>query len=122
MLRRSRNQSETTSRDQDVSEPSELIQALQPVVELPTPLKNVHFVDKSVASSYHGVARITPDVDLVAEISEMNVSPLVAGFQNEFYLSESSIHDAIRSRSCFNLIHLKSVVQGGQKYASEILH
>ena len=48
------------------------------------------------------------DVDLVAELSEEKISDFVSCFGDEFYLSEAAVRDAVRRRSCFNLIHLPS--------------
>lgn len=50
------------------------------------------------------------DVDLVCEFTEEKVAAFVEYFleryADDFYLSESAIRDAVRRKSCFNLIHL----------------
>jgi hypothetical protein len=50
------------------------------------------------------------DVDLVCELTEDKVADFVEYFLarhvDDFYLSESAIRDAVRRKSCFNLIHL----------------
>jgi hypothetical protein len=58
----------------------------------------------SVASSAHGLARATNDADLLADIRSENVKDFVEALENEFYVAEESIIDAIESRSSFNLI------------------
>ena len=86
----------------------DLIDALAPVVEALQRLQVRHYVVGSIASSFHGATRSTMDVDLVAELSEEKISDFVACFGDEFYLSEAAVRDAVKRRSCFNLIHLPS--------------
>lgn len=68
-----------------------------------------YLVGGSLASSIHGVARSTIDVDLLAEISTKHVSALVDGLKDKFYIEEKAVEDAIRYRSSFNVIHFESV-------------
>ncbi|MCA9123366.1 MAG: hypothetical protein H6822_08450 [Planctomycetaceae bacterium] len=91
-----------------MSDSDDLIDALSPVVEALQKLRIPHYVAGSIASSFHGATRSTMDVDLVAELSEEQISDFVSCFGDEFYLSEAAIRDAVRRRSCFNLIHLPS--------------
>jgi hypothetical protein len=59
----------------------------------------------SHASSLHGEARATHDIDLVARLSQQNVQPLVRAFSgSRFYLSESAVVEAIQSKRMFNLL------------------
>jgi hypothetical protein len=67
-----------------------------------------YHVGGSFASSIHGMARQTRDLDLVAELSPADIAPFAARLQGGFYLDEDSIRRAIRDRSHFNLIHLAS--------------
>lgn len=46
------------------------------------------------------------DVDLVADMADSHVSEFLKCFGKDFYLSETAIRGAIRSKSWFNLIHL----------------
>jgi hypothetical protein len=46
------------------------------------------------------------DVDLVCELTEADVPSLLGALGDDYYASESAIRDAIRRKSCFNLIHL----------------
>lgn len=91
-----------------MTESDDLIDALAPVVEAFRKLRIRHFVGGSIASSFHGATRSTMDVDLIAELGEQNISDFVKSFGDEFYLSEAAIRDAVKRRSCFNLIHLPS--------------
>jgi hypothetical protein len=60
----------------------------------------------SFASSIHGVARATQDLDLIAAISPAQIGVFVAAFQEEFYVDGESMRSAIQFRRSFNLIHL----------------
>jgi len=89
-----------------LNELDDLVAALAPVVTAFRQLKIRHYVGGSVASSFHGAARSTMDVDLVCEFTVDQVKSFVASFDENFYVSESAIREAVRRKSCFNLIHL----------------
>ena len=89
-----------------MSETDDLVDALSPVVAAFRALGIRHFVGGSVASSFHGATRTTMDVDIVCELAEENISPFVTLFNRDFYISEPAVRDAVRRKSCFNLIHM----------------
>ena len=62
----------------------------------------------SLASSLHGVIRSTLDVDIVADMRQEHVQPLVAALSKEFYIDDEMMRDALRRRSSFNLIHYET--------------
>ena len=88
-----------------MAESSDLIQALGPVLVELDRLGVRYCVGGSVASSFHGAARSTLDVDLAAEINEANALSLIAALGNEYYVSEVAVRDVVRHRSCFILLH-----------------
>lgn len=65
----------------------------------------------SVASSMRGVARMTNDIDIVADLKAGHVAPLVAEFGQEFYVYGEAVRDAIAAKSSFNLIHLETMIK-----------
>ncbi len=67
-----------------------------------------YLVGGSVASSVHGIPRLTNDVDLVADIKWNKVEALAAALQPDFYADEDIIKSATRHGRSFNLIHFKS--------------
>ena len=89
-----------------MSDYDDLVAALAPVSAALAKLGIRHYVGGSVASSFHGASRSTMDVDLVADMTDAHVSEFVKCFSQDFYLSEAAVRDAIRRKSCFNLIHL----------------
>jgi hypothetical protein len=54
-----------------------ILQALEPVIQAFDFFGIGHQIGGSVASSAYGIARATIDVDLVADINETHVQPLV---------------------------------------------
>jgi hypothetical protein len=59
----------------------------------------------SMASSFYGDARLTSDVDIVANLEQQNVPAFVRAFPTEhFYISEDAIREAIRNQGQFNII------------------
>ena len=65
-------------------------------------------VGGSVASSIHGMARSTHDVDLVADIHLHQVTPLAAQIKAGFYCDPEAMREGIRRGRMFNLIHYES--------------
>ena len=66
------------------------------------------FVAGSVASSIHGLARFTNDVDLLVDLDERAVDVLAELVGKSFYMDASEAKRAIRLGRAFNLIHLAS--------------
>jgi len=67
-----------------------------------------HMVSGSLASSLHGVPRMTQDADLVVEADEAGLLRLARQLELEFYVSEDAVRDAVRLRRMFNAIHLET--------------
>jgi hypothetical protein len=62
----------------------------------------------SFASSFHGVARATQDLDLVVALPLNRVPDLYQAVAPHFYADEEAMRDAIRRGLSFNLIHFDS--------------
>jgi hypothetical protein len=67
-----------------------------------------YMVGGSLASSRYGLPRTTQDVDMVADLREEHVNPLVTALQEEFYIDSNLIEEALQRVSSFNIIHLQS--------------
>jgi hypothetical protein len=61
-----------------------------------------------MAGSISGEPRSTLDIDLVVQMTEADVEPLVAALGKGFHADAVSLRRAIRERSSSNLIHLQS--------------
>ncbi len=68
-----------------------------------------YLIGGSLGSSIHGIPRATLDADLVTDIQDIHVDQLVAKLQDEFMIDKDMIEDAIKRRSCFNIIHLDTM-------------
>lgn len=110
-----------------MSDRADLLAALLPVVEVLDRLRVDYLVGGSVASSVHGMARATMDIDLVADLRAEHVGPLVSSLEGEYYVDADAMHDALRDRTAFNLIHLDSMfkvdifVPKGRPFDREVL-
>jgi hypothetical protein len=89
----------------------ELRAALDPVADAFEELGVSYRVGGSVASSALGVARTTLDIDLVADLRAAHVAQLVERLQADYYVDGDMIHDAIRRRASFNVIHLATMMK-----------
>jgi hypothetical protein len=85
--------------------------AVQRLAEVFDSLGIHYFVGGSVASSVHGIPRLTADVDIVAEIRPEKVPALVAVLGDAFYADADLIDQALRDSSSFNVIHLATMVK-----------
>jgi hypothetical protein len=82
--------------------------ALQPLVEALEHLGIAYQVGGSVASSAHGVARSTNDVDLVVDMQSEHVAPLCKALGKAYYAPPELLLEAIEHNSCANVLHLAS--------------
>lgn len=83
----------------------DILTALDPVVAAFDKLSIPYFIGGSIASSIHGMARATMDIDIVADIREYQVDRLKDELENAYYIDAETIVEAIGRGSCFNLIH-----------------
>lgn len=68
-----------------------------------------YVIGGSMASIIHGMLRTTMDVDIVADLKSEHVQPFIAALQEQFYVDEQTIQQAIQRRRSFNLIHLTTM-------------
>ncbi len=67
-----------------------------------------YLIGGSLASSIHGEARATRDVDIVAAIEIKNIKRLVESLKDKYYIDDEMIRAAVKRKSSFNLIHFES--------------
>jgi hypothetical protein len=70
-----------------------------------------YMIGGSLASSVHGLYRYTNDVDIVADVREAHIAPLVAALEAQFYIDADMIRDAIQYESSFNVIYLEGMIK-----------
>jgi hypothetical protein len=86
-------------------------QALEPVIDAFEALGISYQIGGSVASSAYGIARATLVVDIVADLREQHVHDLAGRLQEQYYIDEERVREAVRHRSSFNAIHLRSMLK-----------
>ncbi|MEW6288080.1 MAG: hypothetical protein AB1509_17855 [Chloroflexota bacterium] len=68
-----------------------------------------YLIGGSLASTLYGMVRTTQDSDIVAEMRAEHLQPFVAALQDEFYVDDEMIAEAIQRRSSFNIIHRETM-------------
>jgi hypothetical protein len=87
----------------------ELYDLLARVIEVFENLHIPYLVTGSLAAMAYGEPRLTNDIDIVAGIDETHIPALLPAFpEEEFYLSEDALRDAVVRRDQFNIIHPSS--------------
>ena len=89
--------------------PSEAVAVTLHVTQTLEVLKIPYAIGGSMASTAHGRIRTTMDVDIVAQVQERHVDPLVLALGADFYADAAMMQQAIAHRSSFNLIHLETM-------------
>lgn len=89
----------------------DILAATVPVIEVLDQLGVPYYLGGSVASSLHGHARATLDVDLVVDLRLVHVSTFVARLREAYYVDEDMVRDAIVRRAMFNLIHTDTMLK-----------
>ncbi len=84
---------------------------ITPLVEALEELGVPYHIGGSVASSLYGLPRLTIDVDIVADLRQGHVRPLIDQLQTDYYIDEDMIRDAIKRRGSFNVIHLDTMLK-----------
>jgi hypothetical protein len=64
-----------------------------------------YVIGGSLASTLYGMVRTTQDSDVIAEMRSEHIQPFMAALQNEFFIDEEMIADAVQRNSSFNIIH-----------------
>ena len=88
---------------------SDLIEAIEPVIDAFNKLGIQYYIGGSVASSAYGFARATMDVDMVSNLNHVNIKPLIDMLEDKYYISDTMIAEAIENKTSFNLIHLETM-------------
>ena len=70
-----------------------------------------YMVTGSIAGNFYAVPRMTRDIDIVIELSNLNVDKFVKLFEGAFYLEPETIRDAVKNRRMFNLIEDRFLVK-----------
>lgn len=70
-----------------------------------------YMVTGSIAANFYTTPRMTRDIDIVIEVGEHDAERLFSLFSADFYIDPEMVHDALRRKSMFNIIHRPEVVK-----------
>ncbi|WP_069472379.1 hypothetical protein [Candidatus Marithrix sp. Canyon 246] len=90
---------------------NDLIQAMEPLVEVFNQLGILYYIGGSVASSVYGMPRATQDIDLVTDLEAKHVKFLEEKLQSAYYIDKEMILNAIENRGSFNLLHFDTMMK-----------
>ncbi len=68
-----------------------------------------YFISGSLASTLYGMVRTTQDSDIVADMQAEQIQPFVSSLENEFFIDDQMIAEAIQYHTNFNIIHRESM-------------
>ncbi len=68
-----------------------------------------YLIGGSLASTLYGMIRTTQDSDIVAEMRPEHLQPFVTALQDEFYVDDEMIAEAIQRNASFNIIHRETM-------------
>ncbi len=89
----------------------DLEQALAPLVDALETLGIRYRIGGSIASSLHGVARATLDVDIVVHMPADAAGSLADAMGEDWYADAAAMSEAVRRGSSFNVIHLPTMLK-----------
>jgi len=92
-------------------ETTNILLVLKPFIKVLNELSISYYIGGSIASSVFGLPRSTMDIDIIADIKISHIPHLKKQLENEFYIDEDMIKDAINRISSFNLIHLETAMK-----------
>lgn len=90
---------------------SEIGRAVEPLIKTFERLNIPYYIGGSIASSIYGIARATLDVDLISELRYEHIKPIVQDLEKDYFIDENMINDAVKNKSSFNLIHLRTLMK-----------
>lgn len=68
-----------------------------------------YLIGGSLASTLYGMVRSTQDADIVVEMRLEHIQPFVTALQDEFFVDDEMITEAIQHNSSFNIIHRETM-------------
>lgn len=70
-----------------------------------------YMITGSMAMAVYATPRMTRDVDIVIQVSDEDAARLAELFRGDFYVDETAVREAIRSRGMFNIIHNDTIIK-----------
>lgn len=89
----------------------DLVRALRPVTDALEALGVRYYVGGSLASSAHGIARSSLDVDVLTELKPGHLAGFAGRLADRYYVPEDAARRAVVDHRSFNVIHLETMVK-----------
>ena len=89
----------------------DILAAIEPLIEQFEKMSIPYYIGGSICSSVFGIARATLDIDLVSDLKMEHAPVLKNKLENDYYIDEGIIKDAISRHSSFNIIHLETMLK-----------
>ena len=90
---------------------NDLIQSIEPLVQVFNQLGILYYIGGSVASSVYGMPRATQDIDLVTDLQAKHVNFLEEQLKSAYYIDKEMILNAIENKGSFNLLHFDTMMK-----------
>jgi predicted nucleotidyltransferase len=87
------------------------IVVLDEVVSVLDELQIDYFITGSFASGVRGEFRATNDIDIVCNIKEERIKPLVKKLDKTFFIDEQAVENAFMENHSFNAIHKETILK-----------
>lgn len=87
----------------------DIVEVLLKILNVFQILQIEYQIGGSLASSAFGIPRTTLDIDIVADIKPQHIVKIVNLLKKEFYIDKNMIEEAVKNKSTFNLIYLKTM-------------
>jgi hypothetical protein len=94
-----------------IASTNETIHAIEKIASALNHLEIPYFICGSVASSLRGEFRATYDIDIVCSLSVLQVDPLVAVLESNFFADKLAIISAVLEHRSFNIIEKESCLK-----------
>lgn len=65
----------------------------------------------SMALAVYATPRMTRDIDIVLHVSEHQADKLIELFEEDCYIDDQAVRDAINRKGMFNIIHNESIIK-----------
>ena len=65
----------------------------------------------SMALAHYAVPRTTADIDIVVEISREDIAGFIKEFEEDYYISDNRVRDAVARKTMFNVLNQQTVIK-----------
>ena len=89
----------------------EQLEFLKQIAQRLTAARIDYMMTGSMAMAIYASPRMTRDVDVVVNVTEADVDPLVRSFGADCYIDRDAVADAVKTHGMFNVIHNQWIIK-----------